>query len=113
MQVQVIGTKKSKDTQKAERFFKERGVSVQFVDLRKRPLSGGELANIARAVGEEALLDTEGREYQSRGLAYMDFHVLEELEEHPELLRVPVVRHGKRATVGYQPETWQSWLDAQ
>jgi arsenate reductase (glutaredoxin) len=113
MQVQIIGTKKSKDTQKAERFFKERGVSVQFVDLRKRPLSGGELANIARVVGADALLDTEGAAYESRGLAYMEFDVLEELEEHPELLRVPVVRHGRQATVGYEPRTWQSWLDAE
>jgi arsenate reductase-like glutaredoxin family protein len=112
MHVQVIGTKKSKDTQKAERFFKERGVAIQFVDLRKRPLSGGELLNIARSVGQDALLDTESKEYQSRGLAYMEFDVLEELEEHPELLRVPVVRYGKKATVGYDPDTWQAWLDA-
>lgn len=110
MNIQIIGTRKNADTRKCERFFKERGITYQFVDLGQRGLSPGELANIAAAAGTEALIDPESKSYQKRGMAYMEFDPVEELLEDPLLLRQPVVRSGKRASVGYDEERWAAWI---
>jgi arsenate reductase-like glutaredoxin family protein len=110
MSIQIFGTRKCKDTQKAERFFKERGVSFQFIDLNKKGPSAGELENIARSVGEENLIDSGSREYQKRNLEYMEYDPLEEIEENPLLMKTPVVRYKKKATLGYDPETWEQWI---
>ena len=75
MVVQIYGTLKCPDTRKAERFFKERRVDVQFFDLRERALSPGELQNISRTIPVEELIDTEGRQYQKRNLKYMKFDI--------------------------------------
>jgi len=111
MNIQIIGTRKCSDTRKAERFFKERGYKAHFVDLNERGLSIGELENISRVSGTEALLDRESKLYQKRGLAYMEFDILEELLRTPLLLKTPVVRCGKEVTVGLEPQQWQAWLD--
>ncbi|MFW6223950.1 MAG: arsenate reductase family protein [Spirochaetota bacterium] len=93
MTTQLIGTKKSKATQKAERYLKERGIEFQFVDLTQRGLSAGELDRIAEAAGgHEALIDTESKAYTKRGMQYMDSNAREELLEDPGLLRMPIVR---------------------
>ena len=97
MLTQIFGTLKCKDTQKAIRFFKERRIQTQFVDLRQKGLSPGELRNVCRHVPLEDLIDTEGREYEM-------------LLEYPLLLRTPVVRSERGVTVGYYPETWKAWL---
>ena len=41
MNVQIFGTKKSFDSKKAERYFKERGIKYQFVDMKEKGLSKG------------------------------------------------------------------------
>lgn len=110
MNIQIIGTKKNKDTRAAERFFKERRVPYQFVDLSERALSSGELHNITRTVNAEELIDPESKEYKKRGLAYMEYDVLEEIMENPLLLKQPIVRCGKDAGVGYAPDMWQEWI---
>jgi arsenate reductase-like glutaredoxin family protein len=110
MSIQVFGTKKSHDTRKAEMFFKERKIPFQSVDLTEKGMSRGELESVARAVGPDTLLDREGKEYEKHGLKHMVFDVLELLEREPLLLKQPVVRDGKRATVGYRPEEWKNWL---
>ena len=93
MTTQLIGTKKSKATQKAERYLKERGIEFQFVDLTQRGLSAGELDRIAEAAGgHDTLIDTESKAYTKRGMQYMDFDAREELLEDPGLLRMPIVR---------------------
>ncbi len=93
MTIQLIGTKKSKETQKAQRYLKERGVAFQFVDLAERSLSPGELERIAAAAGGyEGLIDTESKAYAKRGMQYMEFDAREELSEDPGLLRTPIVR---------------------
>ena len=105
MIIQLIGTKKSKATQKVERYLKERGIEFQFVDLNQRALSAGELYRIAEALGaggHEALIDTESKAYTKRGMQYMDFDAREELLEDPGLLRVPIVR--SNAGVVVQPD---------
>lgn len=110
MKPQIFGTKKCKDTQKAIRFFKERGVDFQFVDLTQKAISPGELESISRKTGLEALIDIGGRQYEKRNLKYIKHDVREVLLEDPLLFRTPIVRHDKGVTVGYQPDTWKTWL---
>jgi arsenate reductase len=110
--IQLIGTRKDPDTRKAERFFRDRGVTIHFVDVTERALSPGELRNIAARVGPERLLDRESREFERAGLAHMVYDPLEEIQRRPGLLKVPVVRWGREVTVGLQPQTWKSWLRA-
>ncbi|WP_319562150.1 arsenate reductase family protein [Marispirochaeta sp.] len=111
MTIQIFGTKKCKDTQKAVRFFKERGINPHQVDLKEKGISPGELSNVARAVGREKLIDPESKAYKEKGMAYMDFDPEEEVLENPLLLKTPVVRNGKEATIGHDPETWQAWIE--
>ncbi len=111
MIIQIFGTPKCKDTRKAERFFKERRIKIQLVDLREKGLSPGELRSVSQSVPLDELIDTEGTQYRSRNLEYMKFDIEEELLEDPLLLKTPIVRYGHRATVGHQPEIWKDWLD--
>lgn len=93
MTPQLIGKKKSQATKKVERFFKERRIQFQFLDVDTRALSERELESIANGVGSyEALLDETSPTYKKRGMAYMEFDPREELLERPELLKVPIVR---------------------
>jgi arsenate reductase-like glutaredoxin family protein len=104
--IQLIGTRDSADTRKAERWFKERRVPFAFVDLKERPLSPGELASIARAVGADALLDRESRAFQRAGLAFLVYDPIEKALKNPLLLRMPIVRRGREAVAGFSPEAW-------
>jgi arsenate reductase-like glutaredoxin family protein len=110
MNIQIFGLKKCQDTRKAERYFKERAIAYQFVDLTVRGLSKGELAKVQAAVGLENLIDTAGKEYEKRNLKYIIHNREELLLKYPRLLKTPIVRNGPKATVGYCPEIWQSWL---
>lgn len=111
--VQIIGTKKSNATKKAQRFFSDRSIDTQFVDLAERGLSRGELENITRSVGDpELLLDTESKAYRKRGMQYMTYDVLEELEEHPELLVNPIVRLKGDAVLGKDEGGWERIAEA-
>lgn len=112
-QVQVFGTKKSKETRAAERFFKERGVRIHFVDLRERPIARGELARFVQKFGLNALLDQAGKAYEQSNLAYLrttEEGVIARVIETPELLRLPLVRGGKVLTVGEDPAGWKEIL---
>lgn len=112
MIVQIFGTKKCQDTRKAERWFKERGRQVQSIDLREKGLSPGELKSVAARVGIEALIDRQGARYRDRGLraaAPTGPRVEQALVEDPLLLRTPIVRSGREATVGFAPDVWASW----
>jgi arsenate reductase-like glutaredoxin family protein len=112
--LQIFGTKKCSETRKAERFFKERRVSFQLIDLAQKAPSPGELRKIANAVGgTEKLIDREGKRYVDRGLKYAaptGPRIEAILLDDPLLLRTPIVRAGDRATVGYAAEVWQAWL---
>jgi arsenate reductase len=114
--LQIFGTKKCPDTRKTERFFKERRVSYQLIDLAQKGPSAGELRKIARAVGGmEKLIDREGRRYVDRGLKYAaptGPRIEQILLDDPLLLRTPIVRDGDRATVGCDEPTWLGWLAA-
>lgn len=109
MNIQIFGTKKCNSTKKAQRFFKERNIKIHFRDLTEKGLSYGELQNISRAISLDDLLDTEGKQYKKRGLQFMVFNLEEELLEDPLLLKTPIVRNGKDATIGYEPDVWKGW----
>lgn len=109
MNIQIFGTKKCQDTRKAERYFKERGIPFQYVDLAVRGLSKGELDKVQAAVGLDNLMDKDGKEYAKRNLKYIVHDPVEMLLNCPLLLKTPIVRNGPRATVGYRPEMWSSW----
>ncbi len=109
MNIQIYGKSKCFDTKKAERYFKERRVKFQSVDLLRYGMSPRELESVKRAVGLDAMIDekAEGAEVL-RYLAY-EGDKLEKLQEDPRLLRTPIVRNGKQATVGYCPDVWKTW----
>jgi arsenate reductase-like glutaredoxin family protein len=108
-EVQIFGTRKCRDTQKALRFFKERRVRIHHVNLEERPASGRELERFARRFGVEALLDREGKRFRDRGLhvAHLpESRILPLLEEDPLLLRTPLVRSGEKLAIGHEPKRW-------
>lgn len=109
MNIQIFGTKKCNNTKKAERFFKERGIKIHFRDLTEKGLAPGELQNISRAIHIDKLIDIESKQYKKRGMQYMVFNLEEELLADPLLLKTPIVRNGKAATIGYEPDIWKSW----
>lgn len=109
MNIQIFGKNKCFDTKKAQRWFQERRIRFQAVDLLKYGISPGELKSVADAVGLEALADPKHPDAALlRYLAY-DGDKLEKLLENPRLLRTPIVRNGRQATVGYCPEVWAGW----
>ncbi len=108
--IQIVGTRKDAETRRAERFFSERGVKTQFLDLAEKGLSPGELANIARGRDPEELIDRDSRAYRQAGLAYLIHDPLEAILKNPLILRTPIVRNGREVTVGAEPETWKRWL---
>lgn len=109
MNIQIIGTKKCKDTQKAERYFKERRIPFHFKDLTKKGLAKGELDNITRVIPLDDLIDRESKSFKDRGMQYMVFDIEEELLSDPLLLKTPIVRNEKLVTVGYKPKEWNEW----
>ncbi len=112
--VQIFGTKKCADTRKAERFFKERGIRFQSVDLAQKGMSVGELRAVASRVGGmEALIDRDGSRYVGKGLKFAaptGPRIEKLLADDPLLLRTPIVRSTAGATVGFEPATWTGWL---
>lgn len=110
MNIQIFGLKKCKDSQKAERFFKERKIQLQFCDLKIKNISKGELNAITRIIPLENLIDTESKQYDQRNLKYIVHDIAEVLLEDSLLLKTPIVRFGTKATVGYCPNIWNDWI---
>ena len=109
MNIQIFGKAKCFDTKKAERYFKERRIKFQAVNLVKYGMSPGELKSVKNVLGLEALVDERHPDAALiRYLAY-DEDKLEKLLENPRLLKTPIVRNGKEATVGYCPNVWSGW----
>lgn len=112
MNIQIFGTKKCNDTKKAERFFKERGIKYQFIDLKEKTLSKGEFSSVAQAVGGmEQMIDEQTKDKDTLALIkyIAEADKLNKILENPQILRTPIVRNGKQATIGYQPDTWKNW----
>jgi arsenate reductase-like glutaredoxin family protein len=112
MNIQIFGTKKSADTRKAERFFKERGIKFQAVDMKEKGLSKGELISVMQAAGGlEALIDEDCRDKELLALVKYtaESERLQKVLENQQVLKQPIVRNGRQATVGYVPEVWKTW----
>lgn len=112
MNIQIFGRTKCFDTKKAQRYFKERNVKFQFIDLKEKSMSKGEFQSVKQAVGGyEAMLDRECRDQDT--LALVTYLAREDQEEkvfeNQQLLKTPIVRNGKMAAVGYAPEVWKGW----
>ncbi|MCR3759585.1 arsenate reductase family protein [Clostridium felsineum] len=111
MNIQIFGTKKCFDTKKAERYFKERKIKYQFIDLKEKGLSKGELNSVKAAVGLENLINIKAKKYKALNLDKIRTASVKEeiLLNNQEVLVTPVVRNGKAATCGYKPEVWKEW----
>ncbi len=112
MNIQIFGTKKCFDTKKAERYFKERGVKYQFIDMKEKGMSRGEFSSVAQAAGGiDSLVDQNCKD---KALLALINHTPDSLKEgkileNQKVIKTPVVRNGKKATVGYCPEIWKAW----
>ena len=109
MNIQIFGKSKCFDTKKAQRYFKERRVKFQAIDLNKYGISKGELTSVLRSVKLPDLIDHEHPDAALLEYLAYDQDKIEKLLEDPTLLRTPIVRNGKQATVGYQPDIWKGW----
>ena len=111
MNIQIFGVKKCFDTKKAERYFKERVIRYQYIDLTQKGLSKGELQSVRAAVGLNNLINTEAKDYKKLNLDRINGAAMREeiLFNNPSLYKTPIVRNGKQATVGYVPDTWSTW----
>lgn len=112
--VQIFGVKNSQDARAAERFFKERRVQIHLVDLAQKPLSAGEIKRFVDRFGLLGLVDTDGKAYADAGLKYLklaDAELLRKIEEHPKLLKLPLVRSGNRICIGRDEKGWAGMLE--
>lgn len=109
MNIQIFGRKKCFDTGKAERYFKERRIKYQMIDLPRFGMSRRELESVVRAVGIESLIDPKAPDLDLIRYLPSDADRFERLLEYPDNIRTPVVRNGKQATVGYCPDVWKTW----
>lgn len=112
MNIQIFGTNKCFDTKKAMRYFKERNIKYQFIDMKEKGMSKGEYNSVKQAVGGlEAMLDGTCRDKDALALInyISDDEKDEKVLENQKVLKTPVVRNGKQATVGYCPDVWKGW----
>lgn len=112
MNIQIFGTKKSFDTKKAQRYFKERRIRFQFIDLKEKGMSKGELTSVMRAVGGiDAVLDPKAKDQDTLALIQhlVESQKFDKLLENQQVLREPIVRNGQKAAVGYAPDVWKTW----
>ncbi|WP_124065692.1 ArsC family transcriptional regulator [Clostridium sp. E02] len=112
MNLQIFGTKKCFDTKKTQRYFKERGKKFQFIDLTEKGLSKGEYSSVKQAVGGlDKMLNLNCKDQDALALIryITDEEKDEKVRDNQQVLLTPIVRNGKQATVGYQPEIWKNW----
>lgn len=109
MNIQIFGKKKCFETKKAERYFKERKIKFQLIDLPRFGMSVREFDSVRRCVGLENLLDTSTPGAEIVSYLAHEADKIEKLLDQPELIKTPIVRNGKASTVGYQPDVWKTW----
>lgn len=109
MNIQIFGKSKCFDTKKAQRYFKERGVKFQDIDMKQYGMSRGEFTSVLKAVGLEKLIDEKASGADQ--LPYLAYEAdrEERVFDDQRLIRTPIVRNGKKATVGYCPDVWKTW----
>lgn len=112
MNIQIFGSKKNNDSKKAERYFKERGISFQFIDMKEKGMSKGEFNSVCQAVGGlDNLIDPD---HKDKDLLALIKYIAEDQKtdkvlENQQVIKLPIVRKGNQATVGYQPDIWKTW----
>jgi len=109
MNIQIFGKKKCFDTKKAERYFKERRIKFQNIDLLRYGMSRGEFDSVKRAVGLDGLIDPAAPGVELLTYLAYDADREEKLLDDPEFMKTPIVRNGKQATVGFCPDVWATW----
>ena len=112
MNIQIFGSKKNNDSKKAERYFKERGIRFQYIDIREKGMSNGEFQSVMNAVGGlDNMIDENTKDRDTLSMIrYMSREdAIGKILENQQLLLLPVVRNGKQATIGYQPDVWKNW----
>lgn len=112
MNIQIFGTKKCNETKKAQRYFKERGIQFQFIDMNEKGMSKGELRSVCQVVGGiNAMINEDCKDKDA--LALVKYIAEDEKEEkllaNQQVIKTPIVRNGKQATVGYMPDVWKGW----
>ena len=113
MHVQIFGVKNSSATRAAERFFKERRIAIQFVDLNKKPMAPAEIKRFADRFGLDQLLDTHSVAYVDAGLKYLKLsqaELLQRIEQDPKLIKLPLVRSGNLLSAGHDEAGWKAML---
>ncbi len=114
MNIQIFGLKNSAATRAAERFFKERRIPIQLVDLKQKPMAPAEIKRFVDRFGLAGLLDQEGKAYIDAGLKYLkmsDAELLAKIEREPKLLRLPLVRGGKQLSIGHDEDGWKAMAE--
>lgn len=111
MNIQIFGSKKSFDTKKAERYFKERRIKYQLIDMKEKGMSKGEFTSIKNVIGINEIIDTKAKNYSKSNLDKIRSADVkaEVVFKDQSLIKLPIVRNGKMATVGYKPEVWKEW----
>ena len=111
MNIQIYCGKKNFDAQKAERYFKERRIPFQALDLKKHKLGEREIRMMISAIGIEKLIDRDDKKVNEHPACYYDREdlLIPAIQENPWLIRVPIVRNGNKMTIGYQPDIWAQW----
>lgn len=111
MNIQIFGRKKCFDTQKAERYFKERKIKFQAIDIDRYGISKGEFTSVKNVIGISTLVNELSKDYERLNLNRIRTEsIIEEiLLNNPTTIKTPIVRNGKKATIGYQPEVWTEW----
>ena len=112
MNIQIFGTKKCNDTKKAERYFKERGIKYQFVDMKEKGMSKGEFTSVAeKNGGVDNMLNPDAKDKDALALVknIADEDKLITILENQQVIKTPIVRNGRQSTLGYQPEVWKAW----
>ena len=112
MNIQIFGTKKCNDTKKAERYFKERGIQYQFVDMKEKGMSKGEFTSVAeKNGGVDNMLNPDAKDKDALALIknIADEDKLITILENQQVIKTPIVRNGKQSTLGYKPEVWKTW----
>ncbi len=110
MNIQIFGTKKCFDTKKAERYFKERGIKYQFIDMKEKGMSKGEFNSVKQAVGGlDNMIDQNHKDKDLLALIKYIVDKEEKILENQQVIKTPIVRNGKMATIGYTPDIWKKW----
>lgn len=110
MNIQIFGRGKCFDSKKAERFFKERRIKYQYIDLDRYGMSRGELKSVVSAIGLDKLINEKHKDAEIIKAYAYDDNKLDALFDEPGLIKTPVVRNGRTATLGYCPDVWSEWI---